>query len=309
VKLADWPAAIASGVLMPVTLKPEPAAVTEFTVALALPELVRVIVCCPLLPTFTLPKLTLPGFAVSVAVCETALPTSVSTCGDPGALSVNVMLPVAAPAVVGANVTLNEIDCPALIVFGSESPLIPNSLPESVARFTVTFVLPVLVSVTLCELVWFTCTFEKFKVEGEIERPACVAVPVREIIRGEFEASLITVSAPFAAPSAVGANWRVTVLLWPTASEPAGLPPVTVKPVPVRVACEMFTVAVPVFVIVTLWVALPPTATLPNVTDVELAESTPAPGFDGVVLAALVYPAQLESPSMARTVISVTRSA
>lgn len=62
----------------------------------------------------------------------------------------------------------------------------------------------------------------------------------------------------------------------------------TVKPVPVRVACEIFTVAVPVFVMVTLWVALPPTATLPKVTDVELAESTPAPEFEGLVLAALV---------------------
>lgn len=106
-----------------------------------------------MLPIETLPKLTLPGLAVSVDVAETALPTKVTTCGDPGALSVNVMLPVAAPAEVGANVTLNEIDCPALIDFGSESPLMPNSLPESVARLMVTFELPVLVSVTLCELV------------------------------------------------------------------------------------------------------------------------------------------------------------
>ncbi|MGC1385730.1 MAG: hypothetical protein WA823_18285 [Candidatus Acidiferrales bacterium] len=113
-------------------------------------------------------------------------------------------------------------------------------------------------------------------------------MPESETIKGEFEASLITVSAPFAAPAADGANWIVTVLLWPTANDPAGLPPVTVKPEPVRVACEMFTVAVPVFVIVTFWVALPPTATLPNVTLVELAESTPEPEFDGAVLAELV---------------------
>jgi hypothetical protein len=78
------------------------------------------------------------------------------------------------------------------------------------------------------------------------------------------------------------------VLLWPTPSEADGLPPVTLKPEPVTVACEMFTVAVPVFVTVTVCVALPPTATLPNVTLVDPAESTPLPGFDGEVFAELV---------------------
>jgi hypothetical protein len=78
------------------------------------------------------------------------------------------------------------------------------------------------------------------------------------------------------------------VLLWPTARVVDGLPPVTLNPAPVTVACEMSTVAVPVFVTVTFWVALPPTATLPNVTLVEPADSTPLPGFVGVVLAELV---------------------
>lgn len=161
-------------------------------------------------------------------------------------------------------------------------------MPESVARLIVTFELPVFVSVTFWVLVWSICTFENVNVEGEIERPACVAVPLSETMRGEFEASLITVSAPEAAPALVGANCTVTVLLWPTARVVDGLPPVTLKPAPVTVACEMSTVAVPVFVTVTFWVALPPTATLPNVTLVEPADSTPLPGFVGVVLAELV---------------------
>jgi hypothetical protein len=288
VKLADWPAAMFNGAVKPVTLKPAPVAAIWLTVAALLPEFVKVTVCVPLLETATLPNATLPGFAVSVEVCDTALPASVITCGEPGALSVKVMLPVAAPAVVGVNVTLNVSDWPPLIVFGSESPLIPNSLPESVARLIVTFELPVFVSVTVCVLLWFTCTFEKVKVEGEIERPACVAVPVSETIKGEFEASLMIVSAPEAAPAAVGANCTVSVLLWPTASATDGLPPVTLKPEPVTVACETFTVAVPVFVIVTFCVALPPTATLPNVTLVEPAERTPLPGLEGAVLAELV---------------------
>ena len=205
-KLVLCPAAIVCGVEKPLMLNPAPEATTCETVALALPVFVNVIVCGLLLPTCALPKFTLPGFAVSVEVVDTPLPSIVSSCGDPGALSVNVMLPVAAPAAVGANCTLNDSDCPPEIVFGSDSPEIPNPLPATVARLMTTFVLPVFVSVTFCALVWPTVTFEKFNVEGEIESPACVPVALRETISGEFDASLITVSAPLTAPAAVGAN-------------------------------------------------------------------------------------------------------
>jgi hypothetical protein len=206
VKEALCPAAIVNGTVKPVTLKPAPLAAIWLTVVLAVPEFVKVTVCCPLLETATLPNATLPGFAVSVEVCETALPASVIVCCEPGALSVRVMLPVAAPAWVGVNVTAKVIDWLALIVFGSESPFIPNSFPESCARLIVTFELPVFVSVTFCELVWFICALEKVSDVGEIESPACVAVPDRETIRGELDASLITVSAPESVPAAVGAN-------------------------------------------------------------------------------------------------------
>ena len=78
------------------------------------------------------------------------------------------------------------------------------------------------------------------------------------------------------------------MLLWPTPNAPEGLPLVTENPVPVIDAWEMFTVDVPVFVIVTLWLPLLPTATLPNVKVDTLGESTPAPAPEGPVFAALV---------------------
>jgi hypothetical protein len=59
------PAPSVSGVARPVMLKPVPVVVAEFTVTLAEPELVNVIVCVPLLPVATEPKFTLPGFEVS----------------------------------------------------------------------------------------------------------------------------------------------------------------------------------------------------------------------------------------------------
>ena len=65
------------------------------------------------------------------------------------------------------------------------------------------------------------------------------------------------------------------------------------KPVPEIVAAPMFTVAVPVFVRLRLWVALLPTATLPKARLVALAERTPVPGVCDWP-PGLVYPAQLD---------------
>jgi hypothetical protein len=92
-----------NGVEIPSVVKPEPVALTAEIVALVLPLFVNVMVCWPLLLTDTLPNATLPGLAVKVELVETPLPTRVTVCGEVGALSVNVMLPVAGPAVVGAN--------------------------------------------------------------------------------------------------------------------------------------------------------------------------------------------------------------
>lgn len=206
VKLVLWPAASVNGVESPTAVNPEPAALTAEIVALVLPLLVRVIVCCPVLPTDTFPNATLPGLAVKVELVDTPLPTKVTACGEVGALSVNVMLPVAAPVAVGANCTLNESDWPPVRVFGKESPLMPKPLPATVARLMTIFVVPVLVNSTFWLPVWPTTTLPNVSARGEIARPVCVPVPLSEIIRGEFEASLITVRLPVAAPAAVGAN-------------------------------------------------------------------------------------------------------
>lgn len=49
----------------PATAKPVPETPADEIVMLAVPEFVRVMDCDPLLPTATLPKLTLVGLAVS----------------------------------------------------------------------------------------------------------------------------------------------------------------------------------------------------------------------------------------------------
>jgi hypothetical protein len=82
-------------------------AVAELIVTAAFPELVRVKDCGAELPTATLLKLKLPGVELSELPLAIALPVRLSICGDPGALSVNVMPPVDPDVDVGENVTLN----------------------------------------------------------------------------------------------------------------------------------------------------------------------------------------------------------
>lgn len=187
-------------------MKPLPVALTAEIVALVLPLFVSVMVCWALLPTDTLPNAALPGLAVKVELVETPLPTRVTVCGEVGALSVNVMLPVAAPAEVGANCTLKEIDCPPVSVFGNDSPLMPKPFPVTVARLMTMLVDPVFVNSTFWVPVCPTTTFPNVSAEGAIVKPVCVPVPVSEIITGEFEASLTTIKLPVTAPAAVGAN-------------------------------------------------------------------------------------------------------
>lgn len=55
------------------------------------------------------------------------------------------------------------------------------------------------------------------------------------------------------------------------------MPLITLKPEPEIAACETSTEALPVFVTLTVCCALLPTATLPKLTVVALAASTPAP--------------------------------
>lgn len=195
-----------AGTPRPVTLKPAPVAEMAEIVALALPEFVRVTVCCPVLPTATLSNDTLAGLAASVELVTTPVPDRARVCGEFGALSVKDTLPAAAPAAVGTNCAVNVIACPAETVVGKVSPEIPKAVPVTVAILMTTLALPVLVNLTVCELVCPTIALVKVREAGETESPACAPLPVKEIARGELDASLMTVTAPLLAPETVGAN-------------------------------------------------------------------------------------------------------
>jgi hypothetical protein len=150
------PAPSVCGVVIPLMLNPEPDAVACEMVMLAVPEFVNVIVCEPLLPTPTDPKLTLAGLAPSCPCVP--VPDRAIEAGEPAALLTTEMLPLAAPADVGANVAVNEALLPAPIFIGIVAPLMLNPAPDTVACVTVSVALPEFVRVIVCGVLPPTAT-------------------------------------------------------------------------------------------------------------------------------------------------------
>ena len=84
--------------------------------------------------------------------------------------------------------------------------------------------------------------------------------------------------------------------------ETEDIPPSTLKPAPVIVACEIVTEAVPVFVRVRDWVLLEPVFTLPKAKFVALAASVPDEAVLDVLFAAGVpAPVNPVHPEMEKT--------
>jgi hypothetical protein len=139
------PALIVSGTVSPLIVKPVPDALAAVIVTLAVPEFVSVTDCDALLPSATLPKLTLVGFGVRAPCAPVPLRAIVS--GEPGALLVIETLPLALPAVVGVNLEVKEVLAPALIVSGTVKPLIVKPVPDALAAVIVTLPVPEFVRV------------------------------------------------------------------------------------------------------------------------------------------------------------------
>ena len=77
-----------------------------------------------------------------------------------------------------------------------------------------------------------------------------------EMESGEFAAVLTTDALPESLPATVGVNVTLKLAVCPADNVTRGAEPLRVKPVPVTLTWEMLTAALPVFVSVTLCVAL-----------------------------------------------------
>jgi hypothetical protein len=82
----------------------------------------------PVLPTVTLPKLRLVGFALRAPGATPVPETGMVSVGFV-AVEVTVRLPLTAPAAAGANLTVKVALCPPLNVTGAVIPLTLKPVP------------------------------------------------------------------------------------------------------------------------------------------------------------------------------------
>ena len=117
----------------PLRPKPVPDGVAAVMVRAAFPVLLKVTLCEPVLPTATLPKLTLAGLMVNCGWACAPTPLRGIVSGDPGALLVSKIEPLSGPEPVGANLAVKVVLLPAAMVAGTVRPVMENPVPETVA--------------------------------------------------------------------------------------------------------------------------------------------------------------------------------
>jgi hypothetical protein len=246
-----------------------PEAVSAEMVRVALPGLLKVIVCDELPPTATFPNATLAGLAVIWGAATTPVPVSEIVAGEFVALLVTVMLPDPLTADAGAYFAANVADCPGVKVSGTVIPDSENPVPLAVIWEIVTFAVPALVSEIFCEALPPTLTLPKAMVDGFAFNIVVVPmpVPVRPTDCGELGALLLKDILPDALPVTVGANFAVNDAVCPAFTVTGAGRPLIEYPVPEADIELIVSVAFPVLEIVTDCEELPPTATFPKPTE------------------------------------------
>ena len=221
--------------------------------------------------------LKLTGDGANVTFAAVPMPVRATVCGLPEASSAMLTLALLAPVAVGPKLTpklqlepaFKELapNAQAVPVVGAPRLKSPGFVPVRVMPVMLSGAVPLLVIITfvtaLCVLT--TCVPKGTLVGARVTAEA-VPVPVSGTVCGLAGASSATLMFADLAPVAVGLKVTPTAQLELTVSElapNAQAVPVVGAPrvkspvfVPVRVMPVMFSVAVPLFVIVTLVVAL-----------------------------------------------------
>jgi hypothetical protein len=175
-------------------------------------------------------------------------PDKAITSGEPGALLTIEMPPVALPDVVGENLALNDVLCPAFSVKGVARPVMLNPVPDALPCEIATLDVPEFVRVTLTDALAPTSRPPKLMLAGFALRFPCAPVPLRAIDTVGLLAVLVIAMLPATAPTVVGAKCAVKVVLAFTASVNGVDSPVALNPVPLVLIAEMVALAFPVLV-------------------------------------------------------------
>ena len=153
------------GKVKPLTENTDPVKFAWEMVIVDPPVLVSVSDKFALLPTCTLPKARLVGFAVSVP-CAAPVPERGMLKLESEPVEVTLTLPLAAPLAVGEKSTVKDVLWPAVNVKGKDSPLKLNPVPLAEEAEIVRFVPPVLVRVSVIDFEVPTWMFPKLKLDG-----------------------------------------------------------------------------------------------------------------------------------------------
>ena len=206
-----------------------------------------------------LPKARLVGFAVSVPGV-TPVPVSGMLKLGFEPFEVILTLPLAAPLVVGAKSTVNDVLWPAVNVKGRASPLKLNPVPLAEAAEMVRLNPPELVSVSDRLELLPTWTLPNARLVGlAVNVPGVTPVPESGMLKLGFEPFEVMLTLPLAAPLVVGAKSTVNDVLWPAVNVKGRASPLKLNPAPLAEAAEMVRLVPPEFVSVSDRLELLPT--------------------------------------------------
>ena len=204
----------------------------------------------------------------------TPLPLSAMT-GEVPALLANDNDALAVPDACGRNVTVNGMDCPGDSVVGNEIPLTTNSVLVLVADDTVTDD-PLAVNVPLNAELEPSVTLPKFNAVGvSVSCPAVAPVPASATFNCESDALEKIASVPDTGPDAAGENATLNVRLCPAARFAGNDSPPTANAELETLVPEIVTLALPVFVSVSIRLCELPGRILPKLKLVDDAASRP----------------------------------
>jgi len=189
-------------------------------------------------------------------------------------LAMDTPAPLTAPAVVGANFTVSVADCPGVSMVPFEIPLALKPAPVTVTLEIVMFELPLFITDVVSELLLPSPTLPKDKLVGfaPSKKVAAAPVPDKLITSGDGVPFVVSVMLPVTAVAEEGVKTALKVVLPPAAIVVDVDSPDWLNPVPATVICEKVRVALPLFLSVIGCELLLPTATVPKLTLVGLAE-------------------------------------
>ena len=140
-------------------------------------------------------------------------PDKATTSGEPGALLTIETLPVALPVALGENLAANVVLCPTFNVNGAARPVMLNPVPDALPAEIATLAVPVFVSVTFTDALAPTSRLPKLTLVGFAVRFPCTPVPLSAIETFGSLAVLVIRMFPATAPTVVGANCAVKLVL------------------------------------------------------------------------------------------------